>query len=54
MKRFYESPSAEIERFTISNVFTSSFGGGIEEGGDGDGGIVVIDGQSWDENGPIF
>lgn len=34
MKRFYESPSAEIERFTISNVFTSSFGGGIEEGGE--------------------
>lgn len=35
MKKFYESPSAEIERFTINNVFTTSGGGGIEEGGDG-------------------
>lgn len=34
MKKFYESPEAEIEKFTISNIFTTSDGGGIEEGGD--------------------
>lgn len=33
MKKFYESPEAEIEKFTINNILTTS-GGGIEEGGD--------------------
>lgn len=40
MKKFYESPSAEIEKFTLDNIIVTS-GGGIEEGGDG-GDIVVL------------
>ncbi len=36
MKRFYESPSVEIEKFIIDNILTTS-GGGIEEGGEDTG-----------------
>lgn len=34
MKKFYESPSVEIEKFTINDILTVSGGDGIEEGGD--------------------
>lgn len=33
MKKFYESPSAEIEKFIVDNVIITS-GGGIEQGGE--------------------
>lgn len=39
MKKFYESPEAEIEKFTIEDVITASTGGGLEGGGD----IVGLD-----------
>lgn len=35
MKKKYNAPSMEIEKFTIDYVMTASSGGGIEEGGDG-------------------
>lgn len=31
MKKFYESPEVEIEKFTINNIIVTS---GLEEGGD--------------------
>lgn len=31
MKKFYESPEVEIEKFTVNNIIATS---GIEEGGD--------------------
>lgn len=34
MKKKYNAPSMEIEKFTIDYVMTASSGGGIEEGGD--------------------
>lgn len=39
MKKYYESPEAEIEMFTIMDAITTSVGGGLEEGGD----IVDLD-----------
>lgn len=36
MKKYYESPLAEIEKFSIINIMTVSTedGGGLEEGGE--------------------
>lgn len=39
MKKKYDAPSMEIEKFTVDYIMTySSGGGGIEEGGDEIGG----------------
>lgn len=38
MKKKYDAPSMEIEKFTVDYIMTDSTGGGIEEGGDEIGG----------------
>lgn len=49
MKRFYESPSVEIEMFSILNQITTSLNeGGLNEGGE------VIDPYSDSMNGREF
>ena len=35
MKKIYVAPEAEIEKFTFTDIVTTSVTGGINDGGDG-------------------